>query len=384
MNTRNDPFDLFAITAPGLEPVCASELEALGAAPDVTAGGVSWQGDWRSLVRANLELRTASRIVARIGSFRARSFHELERRAPKLAWSRFIAGGAVALRVTARKSKLYHEGAVAERITRILESEHSVRVDAAHGDEESDVADAQLIIVRVFRDVVTISADASGALLHQRGYRLALAKAPLRETIAAALLHVSGWRADSPLADPLCGAGTIPIEAALRARRIPPGLANLDHAPRSYAFEQWPHFDRSLFDDVVQRARAVILPSGGRSIGGSDRNAGAIRAAVANAERAGVGDDVVFETRPLSSFAPLAGVGAIVTNPPYGVRVGERGALASLYAELGRVARERAPGWTLALLSAAERLDAAVGIPLEEKLRTKNGGIAVRMLVGRA
>jgi putative N6-adenine-specific DNA methylase len=375
MSTRNGPFDLFAITAPGLESVCASELQELGAAPDVTAGGVSWQGDWRSLVRANLELRTASRIVARIGSFRARSFHELERRTPKLAWSRFIAGGAVALRVTARKSKLYHEGAVAERITRMLESEHSVRVDAAHGDEESDVADAQLIIVRVFRDVVTISADASGALLHQRGYRLALAKAPLRETIAAALLHVSGWRADSPLADPLCGAGTIPIEAALMARRMAPG------AFRRFTFERWPDHDSAEWKKTVDDARDAALSRAPAPIIASDRDAGAIEATAANAERAGVTGDLEISETSVSGASYPQPPGWIVTNPPYGLRVGETAPLRNLYSQIGRIVREGAPGYHLAMLSADPALESQLRLQADEVFRTTNGGIPVRLVL---
>ena len=375
--------ELFAITAPGLEPACAAELAELGIAAQTTAGGVSWSGDARSLYRANLELRTASRVIVRLGAFRARTFPELERRVARLPWSRHVTrGGRVLLRVTARKSKLYHEGAVAERITRLLAAEHDASVNRTSSDEESDVAAAQLIIVRLFRDVCTISADSSGALLHQRGYRQALAKAPLRETIAAALLRVSGWQPSMPLIDPLCGSGTIPIEAALLARRIAPGLASPDHTPRRYAFEAWPDFDGVLWRDVVEGACRAILPTVASTILGTDRNAGAMRAALTNAERAGVRDDIVFETRPLSAFAPSPGTGAVVTNPPYGVRIGEQGSLRGTYAELGVVLRERAPGWTLALLSADDRLDAAIGVALEERARTRNGGIPVRMLVG--
>src|SRR5690606_2711512 len=203
----------------------------------------------------------------------------------------------------------YHEAAIAERlaeaVTRAVPSA-PVHAGAAPVDD-NDVAAAtsrvppQLFIVRVFRDRFTLSADTSGALLHRRGYRQATAKAPLRETLAAAMLLSSGWDGRAPLVDPFCGSGTIPIEAALLARRIPPGLAGPGHAPRRYAFQGWPDFDAALWDDVVARAREAILPATPAPILGSDRNGGAIRAARSNAARAGVDGDVAFDMRTLSA-----------------------------------------------------------------------------------
>lgn len=380
--------ECFAVTAPGLEPVCAAELAMLGIAEDrdVQQGGVAWQGDSRSLYRANLELRTASRVIVRLGGFRARTFAELERRSARLPWATLVRQGAdVALRVTSRKSKLYHTDAVAERVMRVLADALGVRDAgrvASDDEEDAGVVDAQLVVVRLLRDEVLVSVDASGVLLHQRGYRQAVAKAPLRETLAAAMLHVSGWRGDVPLVDPLCGAGTIPIEAALLARSIAPGLARPGFAPRSFAFQQWPGFDGAVWDDVVAAARRRIRNTAGVPIMGSDRNAGAITASVSNAARAGVEDDVAFTVRPLSAFAAAAERGHLVTNPPYGVRVGDAATLRGLYEELGRTRAAGGDGWSLTMLSADPRLDAAVGVPLEERLRTRNGGIAVRILTG--
>jgi putative N6-adenine-specific DNA methylase len=381
---RDDVYDLFAITAPGLEPVCAAELRSLGIAPGVQAeaGGVSWRGDGRSLYRANLECRTSSRIIARAGSFRARTFAELERHARRLAWDRLLRrGSAVTLRVTSRKSKLYHEGAVAERLQGVLGAAVSADVDrATRGEEDDDVAGAQLVIVRVLRDVCTISVDASGALLHRRGYRQAVAKAPLRETLAAALLLAAGWRGDRSLLDPMCGSGTIAIEAALLARRIPPGLANPLLEPRAYAFQQWPLHDDAAWRDVVDAARARVLSSTDVPVFASDRDAGAVGAAHSNAERAGVASNIRFTRASLSAVEPPPGAGHLVTNPPYGTRIGARRALRPLYAALGRLARERLPDWTVALLAADGWLADATGLDLEELLATRNGGIAVRLL----
>jgi len=370
--------DLFAVTAPGLEPLCARELASLGIEGSAEDGGVSWRGDMRSLYRANLELRTCSRVLARLGTFRARTFPELERHSAKLPWSAFLRGGSdVELRVTTRKSRLYHQGAVAERIARTLTDQLGARAVVSRKDIDDD-ATAQLVVVRFVRDVCTISIDASGALLHQRGYRQAVAKAPLRETIAAAMLLASEWYGDVPLLDPLCGSGTIPIEAALLARSIAPGLAAASREPRAYAFQQWPGHERRLWTDVVAEARARIREEAGVAIAAADRNAGAITAATSNAERAGVLADLELVRRPLSATPQTDGPGWVVTNAPYGVRVGETAELAPLYAALGRALRDALPGWHLGLLAADDRLAAATTLPLHERFATRNGGIAVR------
>ena len=374
---------LFAIAAPGVEGLVAGELASLGIAGAVEDGGVSWQGTVEQLYAANLHLRTASRIVVRIGEFRSRTFWELERHADKLPWERFVTGGRpVQLRVTSRKSKLYHQRAVAERVLAAIQRRIGVLEVAPTGDdEETEGAAAQLFIVRFLHDRCTVSADASGALLHLRGYRQALARAPLRETLAATLLLASGWTGHSPLLDPMCGSGTIPIEAALMARRIAPGLAGGE--PRAYAFQEWPDFESETWTRVVEHASAQVLPSAGVPIVGSDRDAGAIEAARANAARAGVLGDLSLEVRPVSALEPPPGAGWMVSNPPYGVRVGETDRLRNLYAALGATARARLPGWTLALLSANRELEAQLRIPLTETLRTRNGGIPVRVVVGR-
>ncbi len=377
---RAERFELFAICAPGLEDVLEAEMRALGleiGKRDI--GGVSFSGGSSVLYRANLWLRTATRVIARVGDFHARLFDELERHSRKLNWSRFIDGGQpVRLRVSTSKSRLYHTGAVAQRIAEAMEKSTGVAptVTSGGGDDDEESGETPLVIVRLFRDQCTVSIDSSGALLHRRGYRLATAKAPLRETLGAALLLASGWDPNSPLVDPLCGAGTIPIEAALMARRIPPGLS------RDFAFMRWPGFHQPTWKKVLDEARAQILPVAPAPILGSDRDAGAIVASRENAERAGVTADIVFEEKVISRIAPPADAapGAIVTNPPYGVRVGDRDALRNLYAQLGTVSRERFAGWPLTVLSADPRLDSQIGGTMEKVLATKNGGIAVRAM----
>lgn len=362
----------------------AAELSALGETPDLEAGGggVAWRGDVESLCRANLWLRTASRVVVRTAHFRARAFYELERHARRIPWERFVApGGAVRFRVTCRKSRLYHSDAVAERLAAAIE--HRLGAASAFSapggtddDEGAETSREQLFVVRIAHDVCTVSADASGALLHLRGYRRAVAKAPLRETLAAALLMAAEWRGATPLLDPLCGSGTIPIEGAMIARRIAPGLR------RQFACVAWPGFPRDAFARLVADAEARILPGCPVPNHGSDRDAGAIDAARANAERAGVAGDVEFSVNAVSAVAPPPGPGLVAANPPYGVRVGDRHEVRNLYAQLGHVLRRHCGGWRLALLSPDARLTAQLGFAMQPVLSTSNGGIPVRVEVG--
>jgi len=333
------------------------------------------------VIRANAGLRIASRVLVRLDSFEATSFADLERRARHVAWGTVIrAGDTARFRVTCKKSRLYHSDAVAQRLAGALSrAVPGIGIVDHAGDEEAGSdEETTLFVVRFFRDRCTVSVDSSGALLHRRGYRMATAKAPLRETLAAALLAASGWDGVAPLVDPLCGSGTIAIEGALMARRIAPG------ANRTFAVERWPGVPDSLGREVRTELAAAALPSAGGPIQGSDRDAGAIEAARGNAARAGVTDDVALAVHALSAAPiPPHERGWIVTNPPYGVRVGESGRVRDLWAQLGKVLRARAPGWHVALLSPDQALERQLGIPLRLVARTTNGGIPVRIVAGQ-
>jgi putative N6-adenine-specific DNA methylase len=372
-----DRLDLFAIAAPGLEPIVERELRAVGAdGVHVEAGGVAFTGGREVMYRANLHLRTASRVIARVAEFGARGFPELVRQAKRQPWERYLdPERSVQLRVTCRKSRLYHSGAVAERVMEGIEKRLGVEgIKAIKGDEDDDVLGGQLVIVRMARDRCLLSVDTSGELLHRRGYREATAKAPIRETLAAALLLATEWRVETPLLDPFCGSGTIAIEGAMLARRIAPGLH------RRFAFMQWPDFDAALWRRMHDEAVREILPRAPAPILGSDRDAGAVEAACANAARAGVADDVELEKRALSAIQPPTERGWVCTNPPYGVRVSERAELRNLYAQLGKVLRAKCPGWTVAMFSSDPRLERATGLAMRPVLRTVNGGIPVRVV----
>ncbi len=370
------------MTAPGVESLTAAELLALGIEPGATErGGVEFVATNAELVSALLWLRTTSRITVRIAEFHAAAFVELERHAAKIDWRKLVPeGGAVHFRVTAKKSKLYHQDAIAERLERAVlaavPGARAVRAPSAAEELEDDVTklpELQRVVVRVMRDIVTLSIDASGALMHRRGWRQELAKAPLRETLAATLLMGCGWDGSLPLLDPMCGSGTIPIEAALIAARVAPGRH------RRFAAEAWPTMVPSLWAfgraDAAALERPIMVP-----IAGSDRDEGAIAAARANAERAGVAGRVEFVRETISGLTPDAGEGWLITNPPYGARIGERTGLRDLYTVLGRVLRERRPNWHLGMLSADRMLEQQTGIPLHEVLRTSNGGIPVHVV----
>jgi putative N6-adenine-specific DNA methylase len=376
---QNDPaHDALIITAPGLEPLACDELAALGiAATADEPGAVHAKLSSRDVMRANLHLRTASRVVLRLDDFKALSFADLERHAKRVPWDTIVTPERrVRFRVTCRKSRLYHSGAVAQRLSdALLKRVPSVVLANAEDGDDSEGSGEQLFIVRLFRDHLVLSADTSGELLHRRGYRQATAKAPLRETLAAAVLLGAGYDGSAPLADPMCGSGTIPIEAAMIARRLAPGRA------RSFAFEQWPGHNAALWRDVRETARAAERPRVHAPIIAADRDAGAISAALANAERAGVAADLTIVKQSLSALRPPEGRGLLVVNPPYGVRVGDKKPLRDLFAQLGNIARAHAPGWRLAMLSADRDLERQVRLPFTEQWKSTNGGIPVRLIV---
>jgi len=383
--------DLFAVCAPGLEALLQGELRALvGDATRPEPGGVAFRGDASVLYRANLELRTATRVLVRLGEFHARDFEQLRRRAGRLAFERQLApGAAVRISAASQRSRLRHTGAIAERVRLAIGDRLGGEPppapprasEAPDPDAESarraptETADAALVLVRVVHDRCAVSIDASGDLLHQRGWRKRAGRAPLRETLAAGLLLASGWDRGSPLADPFCGSGTLVIEAALLARGLAPGRG------RAFAFMRWPSFDAALWARTLARAEAAALPAA-PALAGSDRDAGAIDAARANADAAGVALDVAFECRSISDFEPPAGRGWIVGNPPYGVRLRGGGDLRDLYARMGDVLRRRCPGWRVALLASDPRLIRASGLALEASASWRNGGLRVGVYTG--
>ena len=346
-----------AACAPGLEPLVAAELGKLGIRPDPPATAqVPFAATSRQLYAACLRSSVASRVLVRVARFPARTFAALEREASAVDWAPWTAGGGT-FRVVATKSRLFHTAAVAERLQAAVGGPGPVP-----------------FVARIDHDHVTISADAGGEPLHRRGWRLEAAKAPLRPTLAAAALRTVGWDGSLPLLDPLCGSGTIAIEAAGIAAGLAPGRL------RPFAFESWPSFApgtwASLQGEVRAAARAPRSP-----VLAADRDAGACAATAANADRAAVGVEV--RHAPVAAVEPPPGPpGWLVTNPPWGVRTAPATGtdLRDLYATLGQVVREQLTGWGVAVLVADPRLSRCTGLPLVHRWSTPTGGTRVHLL----
>ncbi len=378
---------VFAVCAPGLEPYTGQELRNLGISTTAAfpspgehsgeeEGGIEFSGYRKDIYRANLHLRTASRILVRLDEFYTTTFSELRKKASRLAWEKYIRPGQeVSFHVTCRKSRLYHSDAVAERIQGAIQ-DHLGKLPANSKPKAGSESARQLVVIRLVNDLCTISINSSGELLHRRGYRLETAKAPLRETLAAGLLLASGWDGVTPLIDPFCGSGTIPIEAALMANHIPPGLK------RHFSFMDWPGFSAVEWQKLLENSRSGDQPVPVQ-IMASDRDAGAIQMAQSNAERAGVSQSIQFSCRAVSAIEPPAAPGWIVTNPPYGVRVSSNHDLRNLYAQMGKVFRLKCPGWNFGLLCSDMKLLGNTGLEYAGMLNLVNGGIGVKFATGK-
>jgi len=361
----NAPLTLFAITLPGLETTLAGEARDLGF--DVTGtepGGVSMAGDWSEVWRANLELRGATRVLVRIGGFMAFHLAQLDKRARKFPWGDVLSAD-VPVRVdvaTSRKSKIYHAGAATQRIEAALREEAGMNI----------AADAPVILkVRIDDNRVTISVDTSGDPLHKRGHKPAVGKAPMRETLAAMFLAQCGFDGTRPVFDPMCGSGTFVIEAAEIAAGLQPGRS------RRFGFEHLTTYGPNA--EALRRTSRLRAPAA--RFYGSDRDAGVIDMAQANATRAGVDDLVSFSTANAGEATPPDGPsGLVMVNPPYGTRIGDKRALYPVYGRLGQVLRERFSGWRVGIVTSEGGLATASGLPfLPDGPSIAHGGLRVRL-----
>jgi putative N6-adenine-specific DNA methylase len=362
---------LWLVAPPGLESVVAAEARSAGLTVlGEAAGGVALAGGWPEVMRANLWLATPVRVLWRIGSFRAPHLAMLDRRARRFPWAEWLRAD-VAVRVEARvqASRIWHAGAAVQRIETAIAETLGAPV----------APDAPITIkARIADDLVTLSLDTSGAGLWKRGWRPAAGKAPLRETLAAAFLRQAGWDGRSPLVDPMCGSGSFAIEAAGMALGLAPGRL------ASFAFERFAGFDAAAWA-AMRAAAARPVPDGPPIAWGQDRDDGAIRAARANAARAGVSARLVLTRQAVSDLRPPAGAGAglVITNPPWGARIGQRKPLFALYGAFGRVLADRFAGWRVAVVCPDAGLVAATGLGLAPAGPVVDiGGIKARLWIG--
>jgi len=331
---QNPSFEIFLVTLPGLEEYLFAEVKEQGfRKPAMISGGVLIQGGWKEVWRANLVLRGASKVLVRIGEFRAHHLAQLDKHARRFPWGEFLSPDhSVKVEVsTNRKSEIYHGGAAEERIERAIHEEFGAPI--ANRLEDTDI----LIKVRIARNLVIISLETSGTPLHKRGHKQAMGKAPLRETIAAMTLRACNYKRTEPLLDPMCGSGTYVIEAAEMAANL---MAGRD---RSFAFEKLLSYD---VEAVATMKADWFTRDAPRHFYGLDQNKQVIQFAKDNASRAGVGSACQFSNAPLSKLERPVGLpGLVMVNPPYGTRIGNKKALIGLYRDFGRVMKDQFSGW---------------------------------------
>lgn len=381
-------FSLFASCLPGLEPVLLDELveKQVGKAHKREPGGIAFSGDAQVLIKANLVLGTAQRVLLRLASFHASKFAELVRKAEGVPFESWVTPELpLTIRAKSQKSKLYHTGAIVERVTRAVEARLGRSIEVQTSGERSN--ECQELLVHINRNKVRFSIETSGEPLFRRGYRRETGKAPLRPDLACALLRVSGWNRHDALLDPMMGSGTIVIEAALLSEGRLPGGA------RQFLMSALPTFAQGAVDKAkaqLESKRKVVEPP---PIFGSDRDAGALNAAEANAARAGVTlelSQAAISDAPGWAYSPF-----VVTNPPYGNRIrgdrknGRRSAsqkarhkrdsLNPLFSKLGALLNQHATG--AGFVFPDKNLGARLALPaLESALMTEHGGTKVRFL----
>jgi putative N6-adenine-specific DNA methylase len=314
----------------GLEAVVSRELKTLGF-EDLRSedGRVHFSGETDAIVRANLWLRSADRVVLQMGEFTALDFGELFDRTRDLPWEQWLPRDAE-FPVTGRSAKSQlHSVPDCQRIVKKAIVE---RLRSVYGvDWFEETGPLYPIEVSVLKDNVTLTIDTSGAGLNKRGYRKLTAKAPLRETLAAALVQLSVWYPDRPFVDPFCGSGTIPIEAALIATNRAPGLN------RSFACTDWPQISESIWEQAKEEARDLVKPNPEEILIGTDVDSEVLSMARYHANRAGVGEAIHFQQRPFSELSSQKKFGCVITNPPYGERMGEMDEVDRLYESMAGV-----------------------------------------------
>ncbi|NNE00856.1 MAG: bifunctional 23S rRNA (guanine(2069)-N(7))-methyltransferase RlmK/23S rRNA (guanine(2445)-N(2))-methyltransferase RlmL [Pirellulaceae bacterium] len=363
----NSTFDLIAACAFGLEAVVRRELAALDIEASIgESGRVHFRGDFETICKANLWLRTADRVLIRVAQFSAPDFDALFDTVRDIRWGEILPSDA-AFPVTGRsiKSTLTSVPACQRTVKRAI-------VDAMKRDHDTTLLTESgaehKIDVALLKDTATITIDTTGRSLHRRGYRTDISAAPLKETLAAAMVMLSYWRRDRPMLDPFCGSGTIPIEAARIGRNMAPGLI------RDFAAESWPMFPDAAWSQMREAAREAELPALEERIIGSDINGKVLRAARDNAVRAGVENDIHFQSRSVSQASSRRRFGCLITNPPYGRRLGADRELDQLYQSLPEVLRHL-PTWSFYFLTAYPRFEATMGRQADRRRKLYNGRI---------
>lgn len=361
--------DLIATTAFGLEAVVKRECQNLGFQNiKVADGKVEFTGDEMDIVKSNLWLRSAGRVWIKMGTFTAVTFTELFDGTKALPWGDWIPeDGKFTVVGKSVKSTLFSvpdcQGIVKKAVVEKLKEKYNT-------DWFDETGASYTIQVSILKDVVVLAIDTSGSSLHMRGYRANAMDAPLKESIAAAMILLSYWRKDRILLDPFCGSGTIPIEAALIARNIAPGLQ------RKFACEQWERIGKERWKKARAEAYQAIDYDVMPELYGSDIDADAIKLAKANAEKAGVDDCITFEVTPSQDVQLQGKYGVVITNPPYGERIGELKEVEMMYRNLGATMRTDNT-WSTYVITSLETFESLFGRKADRKRKLFNGQIKI-------
>lgn len=359
--------ELIATAPMGLESLVAREVRELGYEEvKVDNGRVTFVGDELAICRANLWLRTADRVLVKMGQFEARTFDELFEGTKALPWPDWIPADAeFPVEGRSHKSQLSSVPACQGIVKKAVVEKMKTR----YGTEWFPESGARFVIeVALHNDVATLTLDTTGPSLHKRGYRKKVTEAPLKETMAAAMLMLSRWRPERPLYDPFCGSGTLPIEAAMLAWNMAPGLR------RSFPSERWTLVPESLWSEAREEAFDLFDDSTPLAITGSDIDGSAIEVAQAACKAAGLAGELTFRKLPIADAAPRGDYGLLITNPPYGERLGDRAQAEKTVRELGRL-YDRLPTWTAFVLSPSKQLEHWMGRRSDKNRKLFNGRI---------
>jgi putative N6-adenine-specific DNA methylase len=359
-------YKLIASCSFGIESIVARELKNLGIEDLKTENGrIEFTGTLRDLAQCNIHLRCAERVYVKLAEFKAIDFEELFQGTLSVNWGDILPKNAF-MHVIGKsvKSKLHSvpdcQSIVKKAIITKMSSKYGIKVFPEDGA-------AYKIEISILNDMATLSLDSSGAGLHKRGYREEGGSAPLRETLAAALINISRWKSNRVLADPLCGSGTIAIEAALIGRNIAAGIN------RNFDFEKWGWLADNVLADIRSDAKsAEINPE--IEIFASDFDAGQFNRARENAKRAGVFDSIIFQKKPVSEFSVKKKYGCIITNPPYGERISDVKIAEALYVEMGKVFK-KLDQWSVFIITANENFQKLYGSTANKNRKLYNGKI---------
>lgn len=360
-------YQMIATAAMGLEALVAQEVRALGYDCQVENGRVTYNGDEYAIAKSNLWLRTADRIKIKVGEFKAFTFDELFEKTKALPWENYLPEDAEFPVIgKSVKSKLFSVSDCQAIVKKAVVERMKKHYKRNTWFEENGAL--YRIEVALLKDVATITIDASGTGLHKRGYRAAQGEAPLKETLAAALIMLTNWRPDKPFIDPFCGSGTIPIEAAMIGQNIAPGFN------REFVSEQWKWIPEKVWDEVRTEAEDVANYDQPLDITGSDIDHRMVKIAQENSFEAGFGDLIQFKQMQVKDISTTKEYGVIVGNPPYGERLGDKPAVEQMYRDMGQ-AFSKLDTWSIYILTSHEEFEQFYGKPATKKRKLFNGFI---------